>query len=341
MNKKKAPNLRRVRQHRRTVEQFIGGCGGVDSIFQMFKNRPNFEQALEMFNVGKFGGSEPLSKGGIEFALEYAFDEFNEVFNFIRQRDGWRKTSLFHEPFYVFGRTQNEPWANLFFTIHVDQDFAPFVSNLSRSEFVRFTEHEEELIHDQTRSIVFDLKFMGQIKKSNKRIKAFVGNGNKFSQSELKGEAVYWYAVWIASPDLYSEDESEGREAHSVRAHTRRLASGKKVPVRPHSRRNKLVEAGVPWDAFDDHIVYGAYDIDGALRYIGEGRPGRFQHVNSGTSHNYKLNQHHFLRGEMKIRIFADLLSKPKALAIEKFLIARNASKKLWNVRENPLHGDL
>ncbi len=334
---RKIPNPRRVRQHRRLIEQFIDANAGVGGLFRNFENRPTFQQALDMFGIGKFGSGEPLTSGGIEYALEYAFDEFNEVFDLIQRNPNWRDQSESSFDFYIFNRMQDEVWVNLLFTIFVDKEFAPFVSNLKRSEFVRFTEREEELIHDETRSIVFDLKFIGQIKQSDEFLRQ--REQVHFSPSELKGEAVYHYGIWVGSPDLYAEEEQAGCDIHSVREHTRKIASGRQVPVRSHSRRNRLVEAGVPWDDHEDHIVYGAYDREGALRYIGEGRADRYLHVNSGISHNYKLNEHHFLKGEMKVEIYAEALTKPKALAIEKFLIGRNSSGGLWNVRDNPQCG--
>lgn len=33
---------------------------------------------------------------------------------------------------------------------------------------------------------------------------------------------------------------------------------------------------------------------NGIVVYIGKGKPGRITHINSGTSHNYKLNEYHF-----------------------------------------------
>jgi hypothetical protein len=333
----KSPNPRRVRQHQRLVENAIAQSGGVNGVFGNFTNRPTGEQALRMFEVGRFGGGDPLTEGGIDYALEYAFDEFNEAFATIQRHPDWQ-SSRQDVPgnFSVFRRGQNEPWANLLFSIFVDKAFAPYVSQLSRSEFVRFTDHEEELIHDQTRSIVFDLKFMGVLNLADEAVQ---NEEIHFSRTELKGEMVYHYSIWIATPDMYADEPlSQERQEHGVREHTRNLASGKIASVRAHSRRNRLVEARVPWDEFQDHIVYCAYDSAGVRRYIGEGRPDRHNHVNSGISHNYRLNQYHFLNGYMKVEIIAEGLTKPTALAIERFLIGRDTSNRLWNIRDNPAH---
>ena len=297
-------------------------------MFMNFKNRPSRETAIKMFVAGKYGGDNPLKLGGIEFALEYAFDEFNKVFEKIQTNQRWREETNINK-WNVFHRAQDETWANLLFSIFIDEAYAPFISNLERSEFIRFTEREEELIHDTTRSIVFDLKFIGL------RDPDFVKNQSNinFSEIESKGSKIYHYGIWISSPDLYEEED---REFHQVKSHKRCLISGKIVPVRAHERRNRLLSAQVPWDNFYDHIVYTVYDIEGNLRYIGEGRPDRYLHVNSGISHSYKINEHYFLRGKMDVKIVSEGLSKPKALAIEKFLIGRYKKDDLWNIKDNP-----
>lgn len=335
---RKPPNPRRVRQFQRLVSTFLDANGGVKSVFRNFAHKPTLEQALGMFTAGKFGGSHPFSECNIEFALEYAFDEFNEVFSLIQTNPHWRKETDTPFQHYAFHRAQNEPWANLLFSIFVDKDFAPFVSNLTREEFERFTDREEELIHRETKAIVFDIKFLGVMSPTHD----FIANNPKakFFPSDSKGSYIFHYGIWISSPDLYIETEpEEERPRHDVRAHKRALSSGKAVSVSAHKRRNRLVEIGVPWDGFDDHVVYLAYDIAGELRYIGEGRPDRPAHINSGVSHNFKLNEHYFLKGCMKVEVVAEGLPKPTALAIEKFLITRNVSKGLWNIKDNPLNG--
>ena len=70
------------------------------------------------------------------------------------------------------------------------------------------------------------------------------------------------------------------------------------------------------------------------LRYIGEGTTVRPAHINSGCSHNYKLNEHHFKRGPMRVELVAQHLSKDEALAIERLLIRGHRTSDLWNIKD-------
>lgn len=65
------------------------------------------------------------------------------------------------------------------------------------------------------------------------------------------------------------------------------------------------------------HIVYVAYDMNGLCMYVGEGKPDRWKHLESGTSHVYGANRWHFSRKKLKIEIIAEGLSKEAALALE------------------------
>ncbi|MEB3310968.1 MAG: hypothetical protein VKJ02_12105 [Snowella sp.] len=331
----KAQTPRQIRKFERRVSELIELSGGIDIIFKKFKHRPSKESLIKMFISGEFGVDNPLLFGGIEFALEYAFDEFNGLVSFIK--NNWREnldSNIFdHDKWDIFFHAQNEPWANLLFSVIIDKTFTPFVSNLKRKEFIRFTDKEEELIHEQTRSIVFDLKLM-DILSINDDFIHNLGSEVKFRQNGCSSSYVYWYGIWISSPELYEEQE---RDKHTVKSHKRHLASGKVINVRSHERRNRLLEAKVPWDDFNDYIVYQAYDINGILRYIGEGRPDRYLHINSGVSHNYKINEHYFVHGKMDVKIVKEGLSKPEALAIEKFLIGRYSKGQLWNIKDNPI----
>ena len=90
-----------------------------------------------------------------------------------------------------------------------------------------------------------------------------------------------------------------------------------------------------------DHVVYSVTDHVGDVRYIGEGKQERPKHVNSGASHNWKINEHYFTKGEMTVAILHDGLTKSEALAIEQMLIKKSSGTGLWNVRDyEPLTGD-
>ncbi|MDA9790651.1 hypothetical protein N9B86_04215, partial [Planktomarina temperata] len=91
-----------------------------------------------------------------------------------------------------------------------------------------------------------------------------------------------------------------------------------------------------------DHVVYSVTDHAGDVRYIGEGKRERPKHVNSGASHNWKINEHYFTKGEMTVEILHEGLTKSEALAIEQMLIKKSSGTGLWNVRDyEPFTGDL
>ena len=106
--------------------------------------------------------------------------------------------------------------------------------------------------------------------------------------------------------------------------------------VRAHERRNPRALRDRT-ENLDEvaHVVYRAYDADGVLRYIGEGRTTRPEHVNSGTSHNFRLNEHFFRRGPMRVEVVARGLSKDEGLSIERLLIRGHLGPtELWNTRD-------
>ena len=123
------------------------------------------------------------------------------------------------------------------------------------------------------------------------------------------------------------------REQHDVSGHFRQLQSGKTVSVRRHKKR-KPIRSKVITDDITNKIVYRGYDQNGHLRHIGEGKPNRHLHVNSGASHNVKINEHFFLYGEMKIEIIKEGLSKVEALAFEKMLLNQASGMGLWNKKD-------
>ena len=74
---------------------------------------------------------------------------------------------------------------------------------------------------------------------------------------------------------------------------------------------------------------------------MGDGKRERPKHVNSGASHNWKINEHHFTKGEMTMQVLHDDLTKSEALAIEQMLIKKSSGTGLWNVRDyEPFTGD-
>lgn len=123
------------------------------------------------------------------------------------------------------------------------------------------------------------------------------------------------------------------RQKHDVKAHTRTYQSGVVAHIAPQKRRNPL-RLVVQNDLLTDHIVYQVKDADGQVRYIGEGKSDRWKHVNSGVSHNFKINEHRFVRGKMDVSVLYEGLTKTEALSIEKALLKKHSGAGLWNTKD-------
>lgn len=130
------------------------------------------------------------------------------------------------------------------------------------------------------------------------------------------------------------------RKKYGVSSHKRNLKSGKIADVRGHSRKLplKIVYSS---DTISSHIVYKVKDAAGILRYIGEGKIDRWKHVNSGASHNVKINEHFFLSGPMSVEIAYEGLTKTESLCVEKLLLAKHSGDGLWNSKDyEPFESD-
>lgn len=78
----------------------------------------------------------------------------------------------------------------------------------------------------------------------------------------------------------------------------------------------------------NNYIVYVGYLNDCAV-YVGEGKPGREAHLNSGVSHVYEANQAHFSGAHISVNIVHKGLSKTQATEKEKELII--SLQPIWN----------
>lgn len=79
----------------------------------------------------------------------------------------------------------------------------------------------------------------------------------------------------------------------------------------------------------DNYIVYAAFDKKGNCLYVGEGKPDRYKHITSGTSHVYEANRWHFMRKDIVVDILHSNLTKQQAVDIEKKEIAERLPA--WN----------
>ena len=122
-------------------------------------------------------------------------------------------------------------------------------------------------------------------------------------------------------------------EKVSVREYSAKRG-GKETVIRSYTKRKPIRRSKIQ-DKVSDHIVYKVYDCEDRLRYIGEGRPNRPDHVFSGASHNPKINEHFFTKEKpMRIETVASGLTKSDALAIERLLLLRHQKDDLWNTKD-------
>ena len=109
---------------------------------------------------------------------------------------------------------------------------------------------------------------------------------------------------------------------------------GKETVIRSYTKRKPIRRSKIQ-DKLSDHIVYKVYDCEDRLRYIGEGRPNRPDHVFSGASHNPKINEHFFTKEKpMRVETVASGLTKSDALAIERLLLLKHQKDDLWNTKD-------
>jgi len=125
------------------------------------------------------------------------------------------------------------------------------------------------------------------------------------------------------------------RPKHRVRPHDRHLQSGGITRVKEQWRKNRLRKEIIA-NEITDHVVYLVKDKAGKVRYIGEGNADRPNHVNSGVSSNYKINEYFFTENKkLSVEIVATNLTKAQAIAKEKLLIKHYAGEDLWNSQHN------
>ena len=68
------------------------------------------------------------------------------------------------------------------------------------------------------------------------------------------------------------------------------------------------------------YYVYAAF-VDKKLKYIGKGKGNRYEHVTSGCSHVYGLNESYFQGKTIEVGIVRDNLTESEALDLEAGLI--------------------
>lgn len=320
----RAKMLKRERYARRNIRE----AGGVERVFGNFKNKPTEDQFLAMVQASCFGVEDPLSVAGDNFGLEYLLDEWNLVVRRHKEDGLWH---LQDEEGKDCGlqSTQTEVWANLGFFFQIKEQFMDSISELDMDSF-SVDESHSFYIDNSTGGLAIGISVIPLRPKSEEPFFIF---DHTWDASKLKDPNQFFtYIVHITTPDELLKDK---RGLHGVREHQRHLASGKVVPVRPHSRHTPIrVRDDVLNTSEVDYVVYRAYNANGVIRYIGEGKETRPEHVNSGISHNFKINEHYFKTGPMHVEIVKRHLSKGEALAVELFLIRSFPAGQLWNIKD-------
>lgn len=317
-----------------------------DDPFGAFTHRPTAEQAVEMTVVGRFGGDDPLSQASVGFVLEYVLDELDQSVTTGKERQLEGKLVSMDPDGHTVRicSSQSEGWANLVFVFDLDENVFRHWTRMEASDFDVIWQDGliSHVVEKESRAFGFTLTadVMVPVAEVAARIDEKSLSGPlrfepRFVPSATKANdkcTIYWLT---AGPMDRLLPEAI-RPTHDVSTFDRHLPSGAVTSVRPHERRNPR-RLAVRAENLDEvaHVVYRAFDADDVLRYVGEGRNGRPEHVNSGTSHNFKLNEHFFKRGPMRVEIVARGLSKDEGLTIERLMIrGHRGPDDLWNIKD-------
>lgn len=332
---------KKAQKHRAMVLKQVKQTFRQETFFAGFVNKPTAEQIADMATAAKYGPGDPLSRAGMPFCLEYIFDEYNRI----RREDLPKVISPDFDPhsdeqiFLNLFTSQVETWANLSFAFSVDETLYPYLDVLRLDDY----EDDDErniMVHKESRA--FGIAVMVETMVATDDLFDIMGGPLGFRRPPViphpfkaEDKWTHYHAMIAPLERLCDILLEEDRDTYGVTGHQRHLRSGKVVPVRAHNRLSPRHLAARKRNRDEVcHLVYAAYDSEGRLRYIGEGKAGRPGHVNSGCSHNFKLNEHFFLRGAMKIEIIKDGLSKQEGLAIEKLLLQRHLGDNLWNRKD-------
>lgn len=336
MNLKEIILQKKIEKKKKLANKFFVEQRGADNIFPKFKYQPTVKQFEEMVVASNYGIKDCLSCGGALFGLEYLLDKVKIIYK-------ENKNNLVDFPedcgFYLgLGSSQSEYYGNLFFLFFVDYLFLDFIVDFNVDDFeIDESDGRCCYIDKETKSIVIYPTYESLV--DSETIYEDYHYNPIFISSPIKNNNyVTKYCVFITTKnnllDLENKIEQQ-KKKHNVVSHIRHLNSGKIVPVTEHIRSNPQRIKKDHIDSSEiDYIVYCAKDKDGLIRYFGEGKKNRPKHVNSGISHNYKINEHFFLRGSMSVEIIKENLSKQEALALESLFIKSYRENQLWNIKE-------
>ena len=346
--------LKFQRELKRTLSSFTSAKlnDHMNRIFCHTKTTPTPDNFLDMTFASKFGTGNALAEGGQGFLKETCVKVFNEFV-----RDG--KATQYPEGTYYGGTYSTTDLWNASFLFNVDACLFSHIAKLDADDFIWANEISPYLFLDKkTQAFGFIIvplppmtltefkeygELMGLTDWEAKIEQRFQERGYaRYQLSDFDtGPMEYVSAVVVQFGAVDKLIQSlPDRKRHNVRSHSRQLTSGKTTTVKEHPRKTPLRLVASSGE-LTDHVVYSVTDHAGDVRYIGEGKRERPKHVNSGASHNWKINEHYFTKGEMTVEILHEGLTKSEALAIEQMLIKKSSGTGLWNVRDyEPFTGD-
>lgn len=343
---------KKIEKKRKAALQFLNAQGGIDNYFHYVENKPTAEQFIDMATVAFYGPVlgdrniyDPIGAGGNEFFIEYFLDALNRVKKNYKKGSSMNGISFTEEGVSeaLLLTTQSEYWLNMGVMFVFDLNLIEHVDKLKPGDF--YSVDNYHYVEKDTNAVALKVLVTRPQVEVNKLFSWFGEEKGWNVEQELKPE---WlasplkrdgyateYIVLFTTPDRIDKFEEYERQKHDVRAHERHLKSGKVVDIRSHIRTNplKTLKAALNTEEVD-YIVYRVKDVADIVRYYGEGKESRPMHVNSGVSHNYKINEHYFLKGKMTVDIIKQHLSKQEALFIEKMFIRNHTSSELWNIKD-------
>lgn len=302
---------------------------------------------IDIVTASKFGGVNAVVQGGVWFVLENIVEWINYC---LIDKNNLLKYNPSLGVYGVSIATSPE-FFNLYILGQLDNKLVDHIDQISVDDFVCHADISPNLFLDrETSSYGFVIYPHRGMKLAD--LASFFHSGGHTGLSfdgMFEGDS----CARIKIPNLFDSGRLEyispfeflfgtvdkllpvipNRNRHDVTPHQRHLKSGKITDVKGHNRKSPL-RLVVNNNSLTDPIVYQVKDTKGQLRYIGEGKLDRWKHVNSGASHNVKINEHFFTKGPMDVEIIYEGLTKPEALSIERLLLAKNAGKGLWNSKD-------
>ena len=339
--------LKFQRDLQRTLSSFTsaGLKDHINKIFGQSTVRPTANHFLEMTLASKFGTGNALAEGGQGFLKETCIKVFNEFI-----RDG--KATQYPEGAFYGGRYSTTDLWNASFLFNVDASLFSHIAKLNADDFIWADEISPYLFLDKgTQAFGFIIvplapMTLAEFKEYGESQDLTDWDAITEERFAERGYARYNLSDFDTGPMEYisavvvrfgTVDKLiqilPDRDRHNVTSHSRQLSSGKTTTIKAHQRKTPLRLVASSGE-LTDHVVYSVTDHAGDVRYIGEGKRDRPKHVNSGASHNWKINEHYFTKGEMIVEILHEGLTKSEALAMEQMLIKKSSGTGLWNVRD-------